>query len=406
MTVVLYEGPNFSGRSDALRNFAWNAGTTSGSGQYLNSLLDNNLSGLARSVRGELRLHRAQKLGRIESSTAIQELIGYLSPDQTIMSLSGGETVRLLIACAIALQPERIAIDGLLEQLDRRSRPAIGDVLSSSKLGIEFHVSDNDPQAITTLFDRHIKFERGANSVDLNSRLLALSERVSQQRVSAPSLGLEGLCFSYPSSNRPVFDRADYSFQPGRPYILKAPNGAGKSTLARLLCGVLAPQSGRLDVAGQSFSPHRSRDNLIFYAFQNPLDQIFGTTTRAYLDALSNVAAQRKTFLAGKIGLTTDDVLAGLGITPFAEAEPFELPFVVAKRLSLAGALLARSPWIFLDEPALSSDADGRAGLRHLVQALCEAGFGTIIVSHGEEFDGLPHSTPVTIQGGKIREGV
>jgi ABC-type Mn2+/Zn2+ transport system ATPase subunit len=51
----------------------------------------------------------------------------------------------------------------------------------------------------------------------------------------------------------------------------------------------------------------------------------------------------------------------------------------------------------FFDEPALGLDMTGRIALRQFFSALCEAGFGVIIVTHGDEFDGMSNSIEITI---------
>ena len=79
----------------------------------------------------------------------------------------------------------------------------------------------------------------------------------------------------------------DLDVPTGRMLAVVGPNGAGKSTLLDLLCGLLKPDRGRLDIDGQvlvdsrRFVPaHRRRIGLLG---QQPL--LF-----PHLDVLSNVA--------------------------------------------------------------------------------------------------------------------
>ena len=330
MSFVLYRGPNFSGRSDALRHFAWDSTTGPGNGQYLTALINNNLSGLARLVRGETHLHgiRSRRRNQIANG-ATDALLASLPTDQNLASLSGGETVRLLIACAVALRPKRLAIDGLLEQIDRQARPGLlKNVLAPLAAEIEIHLSDNDPDSLAGLFDKTIEFHRPPNAPNINGRLPTVAQGLSKERVDVPVLRLRDISFRYPRSSRAVLTQANYTFEPGRPYLLKAPNGAGKSTLAKLLAGVLTPQRGDLIVGGKPFAPSHDSSNLFFYAFQNPLDQIFGSSTKGYLTALSRVAAKRNTLLQGSLGITIDRAIDECGLSLFADTEPFDLPFV------------------------------------------------------------------------------
>lgn len=125
MSLVLYDGPAFSGRSEALRDFAWSSSSSSGAaglGQYLSPMIETNLSGFANTVRGELFCHKLAMQVQAGSLNSVERLVGDLPDSSRLSSLSGGELVRLILACTIALQPRRLGLDLTLEQLDRKSR--------------------------------------------------------------------------------------------------------------------------------------------------------------------------------------------------------------------------------------------------------------------------------------------
>lgn len=68
--------------------------------------------------------------------------------------------------------------------------------------------------------------------------------------VVAPVLRAEGLCFGWPG--QPLFKDFSASIAPGVTW-LGGDEGTGKTTLLRLFAGALAPQAGRLWVAGPVF---------------------------------------------------------------------------------------------------------------------------------------------------------
>lgn len=393
--LSLYDGPAFSGRSLALRSFGAEAG-----GGYLHPVLDANLTGLAQTLKGELFLHhQAPDMEQSYRETLLQDL----PADRMVMSLSGGETVRLLLACALSSSPRRLAIDTVLEQLDPASRVRVVEtVLQPFSRTRQVHVCDNAAEQFSGMIDDRIRFERPEGAPDLNIHMDELIGRVSAGAVVAPRLGVDRLSFRYGRHHRPIFRDATFEFVPGRAYLLKAANGTGKSTLARLLLGVLEPDAGAILVDGAPFPAHRRTDNLVSYCFQNPLQQVCSRSANTYLSEIAAIAARRPTFLSGGLGMSPEHTLSLMGLSLFAGLEPFEVPFIAAKRLTLAAALLSRSPWLFLDEPALGADAAGREALRRLVAALCHAGFGMIIVTHGDEFDSLPGTQTVTITEGKF----
>lgn len=399
MGMTFHHGPNLSGRSEALRLAAWGAERDRG-GTYLQPNAVANFSGLARTVGGECFLHNLGAAQPVRRDPAAVGLINDLPPTQSLLTLSGGQQARLALACALARPVPILAIDGLLEQLDAATRALVAEALADRD-GVE--LSDNYTLPFAARAEatvRHVQ-EGGAS---LNEALAQIAHSLEGRAVRAPTLEVLDLDFGYRRAS-PVFRKVSHRFEPGRPYLLKAPNGAGKSTLARILLGVERPSRGRILVNGVEHSPRRSDRNLLFYAFQNPQDQLFGPSVRGYLERLVAASASRQTFLGGTLGFDPAGLIDAAGIGRFADLEPFELPWFVAKRVSVIAALLSGSPWFFLDEPSLGSDVEGRASFARLADALTRAGLGLIIVSHGEEFDSLPDVQRITIRDARIVPG-
>lgn len=404
--ITFYDGPNLSGRSAELRRFAWDK-SDGADGIYVQQTLAPNLSGMATTVSGESFLHGlARDQGpQCQAVEAARAIIADLPPEQSLSSLSGGQLAKLIIACAIAGRPSRLAIDGLLEHLDPQNRFAFSDFWKRNESNpTEIHLSDNYGAPFPGEGDRVRRFIRPDDAPDLNTALRQLADRLGNVRVHAPELRLDGISFRY-GGKSDIFSGASFSFEPGVPYVLKAPNGSGKSTLARLLAGSVKPSAGSMFVDGCPHLPHRSDRNLIFCSFQDPLEQIFGGSVADYLRRLEAAAAARPTFLSGGLGMPVAELISALGLLEFTAFEPFDLPRFVAKRLAVGAAIISRSPWLFFDEPSIGSDIDGRAALAHLFSVLTNTGLGLILVSHGSEFDGLQGAQPITISAGKIVAG-
>lgn len=380
MTII--SGGNFSGRSESLQSFAWAAP----GGQYLHPDLELNMSGIATTVAGERSLHGLAAAGPIA--------------DHRLRGLSGGERARLALECALGLDPPRLAIDCALEQLDRQSRAAALQRLEASAAEAEIWIADNLDEV--EVIGGTAPAPRPTALPEFNQSLFRAAHSVLGIRGEAPALGLDELTFSYGPRSPAIFAATTYSFEPGPIYLLKAPNGAGKSTLARLLIGVLRPTSGSIKVGDSRLD--RRGSSPLFYAFQNPRDQVFGRSVRDYLGRVAHLALDRKGYRfplwAG------NDPVDAFGLTSFETAEIWDLPAVALKRLGLAASFLSGAPWLFLDEPALGLDLAGREGLRALLVAASEAGRGLIVVTHGSEFDALPAARLVTISNARICEGM
>src|SRR5262249_19820004 len=71
-----------------------------------------------------------------------------------------------------------------------------------------------------------------------------------------PVLTATGVSFAY--GGQRVLDDVAIEISPGEFTALVGPNGAGKSTLLRIMLGLLAPQTGRVELFGSP--PRRLRD--------------------------------------------------------------------------------------------------------------------------------------------------
>ncbi len=380
MAVTIVCGKNFSGRSDALRAFAW----ADVSGQYLHPDLELNLSGLATTVGGESFLHG---LGSGAGN------------GKKLLSLSGGERSQLVLDCALATRPRRLAIDCALEQLDGSRRKTALDRLQQCSEATEVWLADNGLTAASGAVQECSRPD--AFRPDFNGGLTKAAAVIEAMAGSSPTLRLDDVTFRYGRKSAPIFADSSFEFQPGQMYVLKAANGSGKSTLAKLLVGVLRPVSGAVLVDSRLLDSGGSSP--LFYAFQNGRDQVFGKSPGDYLERVQQLAQSRRPHRFPIIGVA--DAVHLFGLAPFAGLDLWDLPPVAIKRLGLAASFCSGAPWLFLDEPALGLDEEGRAGLAALLSAAAKAGRGIVVVTHGSEFDELRDARPITIQDRRLQGG-
>lgn len=191
-------------------------------------------------------------------------------------------------------------------------------------------------------------------------------------------LTARALCFSYPSS-RPVLANVDFEVDLRRLTLVVAPNGAGKTTLARLICGVLTPDGGTLELDGVPCAGI-SRDDFGFVP-QNPL--IVETLSIEGNVRLVAPEARREAIeqLLGELGLQRPlHQLAG------------ELSRGQQRRVAIARAILKQPRLLLLDEPDVWLDASGR-GLLAAVLHRQLAARAVVVVSHREDW--LPSDAAV-----------
>ena len=160
---------------------------------------------------------------------------------------------------------------------------------------------------------------------------------------------------------------------------LVGPSGAGKTTVLRVVAGLLAPRSGRveigdavvLDTAAKIDAPPERRG--VGYVFQE-------YALFPHLNVFGNVR-----FGAGSRE-RTDEMLARFGIEHLARARVGDLSGGERQRVALARAL-ARDPGVLLlDEPLSALDPHTRAEVRAELHQLLETlELPTLLVTHDFE---------------------
>ncbi len=177
-----------------------------------------------------------------------------------------------------------------------------------------------------------------------------------------PILRIDNLCKSF--RNIVALDRVSFSLDPGELTVLLGPSGSGKSTLFRSIMGLVVPESGAIEVAGQSLSGlsrHARREllqdvGLIFQQF-NLIDRssalhnvLMGrlghaSTLRVLLGMFSQGDRQRSLV-----------ALEAVGMLEHAYARASNLSGGQQQRVAIARVLSQGSKLVLADEPVASLD--------------------------------------------------
>jgi energy-coupling factor transport system ATP-binding protein len=167
----------------------------------------------------------------------------------------------------------------------------------------------------------------------------------------------ENLTYSYPGSERRAL--ADVTFEVGAgEYVgVVGPNGGGKSTLARLLNGLLRPNSGRVRVAGldPATEPYlvRKKVGVLFQNPDNGLVAPFVEDDVAF--GLENLGVERQE-MRERVAAAIREV----GLSGYERREPHTLSGGEQQRVALAGLLATDTEVLVLDEPTSMLDLTGR----------------------------------------------
>lgn len=181
-----------------------------------------------------------------------------------------------------------------------------------------------------------------------------------------------------------VLDGLDISIPAGEITAIIGPSGEGKSVMLKHMIGLLQPDSGQIEVDGESIiGINRSRLNTIRekfgMLFQNAA--LFDS-----MNVFENVAfpLQEKTKLSkDEIHQRVISALEDVGLKNVEQKYTDQLSGGMKKRVALARALLLNPKIILFDEPTTGLDPIIKKAIHQLIKETHQKfGFTAVIVSH------------------------
>lgn len=143
------------------------------------------------------------------------------------------------------------------------------------------------------------------------------------------------------------------------------PNGAGKSTSIKMLCGILVPTGGKVEVNG--LVPHKHR-----MANARQIGAVFGQKTQLWWDVpvIESLRLFRDIYKVPEAQYKRNLELFNelLDLHEFSDAPVRQLSLGQRMRADLAAALLHNPRLLFLDEPMIGVDVVVKERLRHFIQ--------------------------------------
>ena len=178
--------------------------------------------------------------------------------------------------------------------------------------------------------------------------------------------------------DRRAVDNVSFQVREGQTVGLLGPNGAGKSTTVSMICGLLRPDSGSVQM-----------DGAIISQGQNAAKQKIGYVPQdlALYDDLS--ALENLKLFGALYGLKgavlrarCADVLALVNLADRAADKPATFSGGMKRRLNIAAALLHDPQLLILDEPTVGVDPQSRNAIFDTLEQLKRAGRSLIYTSH------------------------
>jgi len=370
---------NFTGRTSYLKAWLDLDAKEHGRYVYLGEMPSNYISGLAPTVQDEVTLHNL--FPQSDTATTILSLLRKVGLDKKFTSnpfdLSGGEQSLLIILCNLLINSDKLAIDATFEQLNRKWRTPLFDLISNTEYDLpNMLISDNRLGEYNVRWSQQ-EFTNSWDGLNTTFRDIIFSAG-NIGWIEARALSLSKVSFGYQRNNL-VIKNCSYDFEPGMIYHLNGENGSGKSTLSKLLCGLYKPYSGSFAIGGRVVDLYQYPGKFLGYCFQNPDDQLFRSSVKKELYQTGQGKESNQTNIV-------DYVVKLFGLEKLMDMHPGDLPFVMRKRVSLAATLCNEREWYIFDEPTIGQDDINTMAICDIIKYLAKQGKGIILITHSEYF--------------------
>ena len=177
---------------------------------------------------------------------------------------------------------------------------------------------------------------------------------------------------------------ASFSIEPGEMVASMGPSGSGKSTLLHCLAGIVAPDSGEIELDGRPVADlgdaERSAMRLTEFGFVFQFGHLVPELT-----CLENVALPLR--LTGRSRRDAEREAKGwlerLGVADVADVRQGEASGGQGQRVAIARALIHGPRIVFADEPTGALDSlNGERVMEMLTTSARDTGAAVVLVTH------------------------
>ena len=173
-----------------------------------------------------------------------------------------------------------------------------------------------------------------------------------------------------------ALNNVSLNIKKGEILAMLGPNGAGKTTLISIICGIVTPSSGKVNVDGfdiiNDYRQTRSKIGLV------PQE----LTLENFETVFNNVSFTRGLYGKAPDPKYIESVLKTLSLWDKKDNILRQLSGGMKRRVLIAKALSHKPSILFLDEPTAGVDVELRKDMWKSVEALRESGVTIILTTH------------------------
>ncbi|MEO8670236.1 MAG: ABC transporter ATP-binding protein [Tahibacter sp.] len=196
-------------------------------------------------------------------------------------------------------------------------------------------------------------------------------------------------------------DHVDLTVQRAQVYGFLGPNGSGKSTTIRMLCGLLLPSEGDIDVLGLNIPRDAEKLKRRIGYMTQKFSLYEDLTVQENLEFLAAVHDIPRT----PTRLRIEELLERYWLKDRRDQLAGTMSGGQKQRLALAGAVLHKPELLFLDEPTSAVDPQSRREFWDSLFELADAGTTILVSTHYMDEAERCHRLAILDEGRLVADG-
>ncbi|WP_026736312.1 ABC transporter ATP-binding protein [Fischerella sp. PCC 9605] len=380
-----------------------------------------------------------------------------------IWELSGGQQQRLAIAATLAIDPQLLILDNVIDKLDPRGQEQVRVIVNELCRKKTLVVVEQDINFLAQCADRLLVLANGNiiaegtpeeifRDKDLLSQAdveLPVSVRVAHAlglsespltpeefkqlvnfdsqvtssigngitRQSGEDFGesvvcIEDVTYCYSGDNKAIANM-NIQIRAGEIHAIVGHNGAGKTTVAKHIAGLLKPTKGKVTVCNTD-----TRDKsvpelalMVGTVLQNPDEHISERTVKDEIafplkqrqHKNNGLFSRQKRYDDNYIEEKVSQICELVGIEEnLLDSDPTLLPRGQRKLVTIAAALVVDPKVLILDEPTVGLGASSRQKIAKLLSRLTQKGKAVLLVSNNVDFVCETADTVTVLNQGRV----
>ncbi|MGY0799112.1 ATP-binding cassette domain-containing protein [Lysobacter sp. A286] len=196
-------------------------------------------------------------------------------------------------------------------------------------------------------------------------------------------------------------DHVDLTVPKACVYGFLGPNGSGKSTTIRMLCGLLTPSAGEIEVLGMKVPGQAEQVRRRIGYMTQKFSLFADLSVRENLEFLAAIQGVPKANTATRVRELIEQYQFGDRQNQLAGT----LSGGQKQRLALAGAVIHQPELLFLDEPTSAVDPESRRDFWEKLFELADTGTTLLVSTHYMDEAERCHRLLILDQGARVADG-